>query len=105
MDIIDYQHIKQYCGCKVKLQDSFPFDSFLLGIEGLYHPVGDNEYFINSPSIVTKNNNVQEGKLYLLLRRQSKSLTVIKFIEAYYFDNGYKRYHLTEHFDTTFLCC
>lgn len=84
MDIIDKACIEQYCGCKIKWQDLFPYDSFLLGINNQYHTIGDDKYYINSPSINVHDKIVQEGKLYLLLRSQDKSITVIRFLEAYY---------------------
>lgn len=88
MDIIYYQHIRQNCGCKTRLQDNYPYDEFILGISGIYHTVGDDSYFINSNSIVSPEHILTTGRTYLLQENQTKELTIVKLIEAYYHD-GY----------------
>ncbi len=88
MDIIDYQHLKQYCGCKTKLQDNYPFDEFMLGIDGIYHTIGDDSYFINAKNIISQEHILITGRTYLLQNNHSKGFTIVKFLEAFY-DNGY----------------
>ncbi len=57
-DLIDY-HERTYGG---QLQDMYPFNSTLVGLDGIYVASYDNKQsFINSPCIVTKNQTLLTG--------------------------------------------
>jgi hypothetical protein len=86
MDIIDYLHVRQYCGCEFKYQDLHPYDSFILGIENQYYTMPDGNYFIKSSSILTNHKNVREGKIYLLRENDGNILRLVEFMEASYKD-------------------
>jgi hypothetical protein len=72
----------------MKLQDQFPYDETLLGLNGIYHCIGDNSHYINSESIQTPEKIITKGQRYLsasTLMNSSKPIVhKIKLIDAYY---------------------
>jgi len=51
----------------MKLQDKFPFDPTILGLNKVYHTVGYHSHFINSDCIQTPKKIVTSGKKYRLV--------------------------------------
>jgi len=51
----------------MKLQDKFPFDSTILGLNKVYHTVGYRSHFINSDCIQTSKKIVTTSKKYRLV--------------------------------------
>src|ERR1035437_11010800 len=51
----------------MKLQDKFPFDSTILGLNKVYHTVGYYSHFINSDCIQTPKKIVTTSKKYRLV--------------------------------------
>jgi hypothetical protein len=72
----------------MKLQDQFPYDETILGLNGIYHCIGDNSHYINSHSIKTPEKIITKGQQYLIastLSSNSKPIVRnIKLIDAYY---------------------
>ena len=50
----------------MKLQDLFPYDAALLGLEDQFQTVGADSFMINSDCILTANHVVTTGKTYIL---------------------------------------
>jgi len=57
----------------MKLQDKFPFDSTILGLNKVYHTVGYYSHFINSDCIQTSKKIVTVGKKYRLASTTDQS--------------------------------
>jgi len=51
----------------MKLQDYFPEDLTIAGLENLYYEAGQDTYFINSPCIIAEGQIITRGYSYLLI--------------------------------------
>ena len=68
-------------------QDLFPYDSTILGLNGIYTTMGDNKFYINSPCIIATNKIVTKGKEYILFTNdmnEGLKITEVILIDAYY---------------------
>lgn len=76
----------------MKLQNFFPEDFALLGLNDTYNTVGDHSHYINSQSIQTPQNVITQGRDYLIASTPPQRSKVIvhrvKLLDAYY-HNGY----------------
>jgi hypothetical protein len=72
----------------MKLQDQFPYDETLLGLNKVYHSVGERSHYINSYVLQTPEKIITNGQQYLIastLLSSSKPIVhKIKLIDAYY---------------------
>ena len=70
------------------LQDSTPYDSFLLGINNLYIPFGKDKFFINTPFVESNFDMITTGKTYVVVHADNTILTIkfVKLIDVV-FDN------------------
>jgi len=72
----------------MKLQDKFPYDSAIIGLNNIYFTVGDHSHYINSESIQTPQKIIIKGKQYLIASTQPQSTEAIvhrvKLLDAYY---------------------
>jgi hypothetical protein len=50
----------------MKLQDLHPIDSTILGLDNVYHKIGEHSYYINSERIQTPKKIITKSKQYLL---------------------------------------
>jgi len=75
----------------MKMQDLHPIDSAIIGLNDIYHIVGDNGHFINSPSIVANNKIVRTGSTYLLsISPCTPDINLVAVqLKDVYFDAGY----------------
>ena len=76
----------------MKLQNLHPIDSTILGLDNVYHTVGEHSHYINSKCIQTPHNIITKGKLYIITSTTPKcSDTIVqqvKLLDAYY-SKGY----------------
>jgi hypothetical protein len=75
----------------MKLQDYFPFDNTLLGLENLYSEVGENSFFVNSNSVVARGKILTKQKHYLIFNIPTKTdikMTEIVLIDLFYYKNN-----------------
>lgn len=73
----------------MKLQDLYPFDSAILGLDGIYSTSGDDSFFINSNCIVTFDRIVTTGHSYVLVMSTPIAGLIIQqvdLVDAYYFE-------------------
>jgi hypothetical protein len=54
------------------LQDYFPYDSAILGLNGLFYTRGLNSFFVNSKCILTKGKIITNGISYLIASTSNK---------------------------------
>ena len=75
----------------MKIQDFFPFDSAVLGLENLYTEVGENSFYFQNECIISKDRILTKGKHYLIFDIPTKTgitITEIILIDFFYFE-GY----------------
>lgn len=65
----------------MKLQDFFQYDSAILGLNNLYCTVGDDGFYINSPSIVSYERIVSTGHSYLLVSFSKMTGIVLQSVD------------------------
>jgi hypothetical protein len=74
----------------MKTQDKYQFDSTLIGLNTVYHPIGNDGHYINSSNIITKYRIVQTGMTYLfaiLTDTPDINLFLVKLLDVH-FDSG-----------------
>jgi hypothetical protein len=71
----------------MNLQDKYPYDATILGLNGIYYTVGENSFFVNSPCILTEDQIITRGLNYLLcgsLIGFNVELNEVKLLDVYY---------------------
>jgi len=53
------------------LQDHFPYYSTITDLDGVFHPVGDDSFFINSPCIIAEDRMISKSKIYWLVNNDA----------------------------------
>ena len=75
----------------MKLQDLYPFDSAIVGLNGIYSTVGENSFFINSLCIVAEDHIVTRGQNYLLCGSPDGNdveINEVKLLDVYYYNDA-----------------
>jgi hypothetical protein len=75
----------------MKLQDQYPFDSAIVGLNGIYSTVGENSFFINSLCIVAEDHIITRGQNYLLCGSPDGNdveFNEVKLLDAFYYDTS-----------------
>lgn len=73
----------------MKAQDQFPFDSAVVGLNGIYSTVGNDSYYINSPCIISTDRVITMYKTYILMHNPNGRKVIIAdviFLDAYCFE-------------------
>lgn len=71
----------------MKLQDKYPYDSAILGLNNQYIASEDGAFFVNHPCILIHDQTLIPDKTYLLItgfNPKGMSFSVVKFIDCYY---------------------
>ena len=71
----------------MRLQNFFPEDLTLLGLNNLYYTVGDRSHYINSKSIQTPQKIITQGRDYRIASTAQGSKVIVhrvKLLDAYY---------------------
>jgi hypothetical protein len=74
------------------LQDFFPYDSTVLGMENLYNEVGKDSFWVNSKCVVAKDKILTKGKHYLIFDIQTKSdikMTEVILADLFYYKDHF----------------
>jgi hypothetical protein len=74
----------------MKLQDRFPYDPTLLGLEGLYEPLGTDSFLIDSKCVMVADQIVSTGDTYFLIERDENKkvgATFVKLLDAFYYND------------------
>jgi hypothetical protein len=64
----------------MKLQDKYPYDSTLLGLNNIFHTIGKKSFYINSDCILATDKIITIGKEYIIFI--SPTETGIKMIDV-----------------------
>jgi len=73
----------------MKLQDLFPFDSTVVGLNSIFTIVGDDSFFINSPCILVTDKIITIAKEYTLFETPPDAKTKmsdVKLVDVYFFE-------------------
>ena len=71
----------------MKLQDLHPFDSAIVGLNGIFSTVGTDSFFINSECILATYNIITIGKEYILVDTPTGAgvkMTDVILLDVYY---------------------
>jgi hypothetical protein len=75
----------------MKLQDYYPFDSAIVGLENIYCTVGEDAFFVNSSCILADDKYIKKGETYLLFGSKlecGNDLSWVILLDAF-FQYGY----------------
>ncbi len=75
----------------MKLQDFFPFDSAIVGMENLYSEVGEDSFLVNSNCVVAKAKILTKGKHYIVFDIPTKTdikMTEIVLIDLFFYESS-----------------
>jgi hypothetical protein len=71
----------------MKLQDLHPFDSAIVGLNGDFHSVGNDSFFIGSECILATDQIITIGKEYILVNTPTEAgvkMTDVILLDVYY---------------------
>lgn len=71
----------------LRAQDLFPFNSFIVGMQNLYHTVGSNSFYINSPCILATDKKITTGKSYIIFDHTTDTgfkMSDVILVDCYY---------------------
>ncbi len=71
----------------MKLQDRFPIDDSLLGLDGKFETVGSASFLINSNCVMVKQHIVSTGSTYFFFEyddQKNVTATAVKLIDAFF---------------------
>jgi hypothetical protein len=74
----------------MRLQDLHPFDSAVVGLNGIYCVDYKGDFHINAPFIIATNKTIRTGRTYVLVDNYKGTgvrMTDVKLIDGYY-DEG-----------------
>ena len=75
----------------MNLQDKYPYDATILGVNGIFSTVGKNSFLINSPCIVAEDRTITREQNYILCGTPNGSdveFNEINLLDVYYYDNS-----------------
>lgn len=73
----------------MKLQQRFPYDATILGLNGTYQTIGKYSFYINSPCVLATDKTITIGKEYVLfsyLKETEIEISDVNLVDAYYFE-------------------
>jgi REP element-mobilizing transposase RayT len=71
----------------MKLQDRYPYDSFIVGINNIYFIDYQGDFHINAPFIIAANKTISNGNTYVLMypnKRRNCIIHQVRLLDAYY---------------------
>ena len=74
----------------MKLQDRYPYDSAIVGLNNLYIVDYKGDFYINTPCIMATDKTITTGRTYLLVyyhKGTGVNMTDVRLIDVY-FDEG-----------------
>jgi hypothetical protein len=73
----------------MKLQNQFPYDSAILGLDNLYFTIPNGSFFINAKCIITNDHIITTGHTYLLVSSSQYTgieLLAVTLVDVYYYE-------------------
>ena len=81
----------------MKLRDFFPYDSTIVGLEGIYHETEDG-CFINSSCVLSEFQIIKPNQVFLLqcLKEGSNTdIEIVRLLDVFYFE-GYANLYIMD---------
>jgi hypothetical protein len=72
----------------MKIQDRFPYDSAIVGLNGTYHTIGDDSFYINCDNILVANKILSIGKEYFIFHYTTvpgNKMSDVLLADCYYY--------------------
>lgn len=70
----------------MKLQDKYPYDSAIWGLDNLYSTVGSDSFYINNSAVVAKDHTLTTGQTYMLIHHPENGLVktqLVRLVDVY----------------------
>lgn len=71
---------------QMKLQDQYPYDSALWGLENLYSTVGHDSFYINYSCVIAKDHTLTTGHTYMLIHHSKDgqvTTQLVRLVDVY----------------------
>jgi hypothetical protein len=71
----------------MNLQDQHPFDSTVLGLNNIYHTIGNDSFYINSDCIIATGKVITKGKSYVIFSSPTETgvkMINVRLVDVYY---------------------
>ena len=71
----------------MKLQNKYPYDVSIVGLNGIFHSVGFDSFFINSECILATNQIITTGKTYVIVdtpTAKGVKMYDVKLVDVYF---------------------
>jgi hypothetical protein len=71
----------------MKAQERFPYDSTVVGLNGIYHPIGGNSFYINSNCLLATDKIITIGMEYIVFENPTEigiKMLDVKLVDCYY---------------------
>jgi hypothetical protein len=72
----------------MKLQDQYPYDETLLGLQDYFHSIGEDSFYFNTPCVLVKDKIIQKGKTYFIFHFPTNA--GVKVVDVRLLDAVYK---------------
>lgn len=64
----------------MKLQDQYPYDSAIWGLNNQYSTVGNDSFYINYSCVVAKDHTVTTGQTYMLIHHSENGQVITQLV-------------------------
>lgn len=71
----------------MKAQDNYPYDSAIVGLNNVYHTIGDDSFYINSDCILVSNKILSIAKEYFIFNYTTvpgNKMSDVLLVDCYY---------------------
>jgi hypothetical protein len=71
----------------VKAQDKFKYDETIVGLNGIYHTIEGDSFFVNSNCVIASGKKITRGKEYILFSRRTEkgfNMVDVILVDCYY---------------------
>ena len=71
----------------MKLQNKYPYDVSILGLDGIFHSVGIGSFYINSECILATNHIITTGKTFIIVdtpTAKGVKMYDVKLVDVYF---------------------
>ena len=71
----------------MKLQNKYPYDVSIVGLNGIFHSVGFDSFFINSECILATNHIITTGKTFIIVdtpTAKGVKMYDVKLVDVYF---------------------
>lgn len=73
----------------MKAQENYPYDSAILGLNGIYQTIGSDSFYINSEFILATDKTITIGKEYIIFNSPTETslkMLDVTMVDCYYYE-------------------